>query len=432
MWSTGGIVLLLLVLSWLYDKFLITPLTKLSKSLTMIDASPDCRVELPAISGNDELANLAQCINNMLINLDKRQMALQESEFRWKFAIEGSGDGVWDWNIQTDEAQYSIRWKAMIGYDDKDILPTYGEWINKIHPDDQLSVKNSIQAYLDGITEIYLVEYRLRCKDDSFKWILSRGMIVSRSEDGKPLRMIGTHTDISYRKQSEQELKIAATAFESQEGIFITDTNNNILRVNRAFTRITGYSAEEAMGKNPSIFNSGRQDENFYELMWKTIRKTNSWQGEVWNQRKNREIYPENLTITAVKDAHGIITNYVATLNDITISKAASEEIKNLAFYDTLTNLPNRRLLQDRLRQALVASSRSSRGGALLFLDIDYFKTLNDTLGHDVGDLLLQQVAKRLTDCTREGDTVARIGGDEFVLLLEGLSEKTIEAATQT
>jgi diguanylate cyclase (GGDEF)-like protein/PAS domain S-box-containing protein len=239
-------------------------------------------------------------------------------------------------------------------------------------------------------------------------------------------------TDITKLRAAELELRIAAIAFESQEGIMITDVNNVILRVNQAFTTMTGYSSEEALGKNPRMLCSGRQSKEFYAEMWTTLYNTGAWEGEIWNRRKNGVIYPERLTITAVKDEAGVTTNYVSTLTDITMSRAASDEIKHLAFYDPLTQLPNRRLLLDRLNQALATSARSRRHGALLFLDLDYFKTLNDTLGHDVGDLLLQQVAERLTACIREGDTVARFGGDEFVMLLEDLSEIDIEAAAQT
>lgn len=232
--------------------------------------------------------------------------------------------------------------------------------------------------------------------------------------------------------RAQNELRIAATAFESQEGMLITDARNVILRVNSAFTKITGYTAEEAIGRRPNILRSGRQNAEFYAAMWESIRRTGSWKGEIWNRRKNEEIYPQHLTVTAVKDAGGNITNYVAVFNDITTSKAAEEEIMNLAFYDSLTGLPNRRLLLDRLKQALASSARSGREGALLFIDLDNFKTLNDTLGHDMGDTLLQQVAQRLSSCVREGDTAARMGGDEFVVMLEDLSEHALEAAAQT
>jgi diguanylate cyclase (GGDEF)-like protein/PAS domain S-box-containing protein len=233
------------------------------------------------------------------------------------------------------------------------------------------------------------------------------------------------------RKLIEQNLQIAAIAFESQEGMLVTDANRVILRVNSAFTLITGYSEDEIIGKHPGMLSSGRHDKDFYANMWESIVNTGSWEGEVWNRRKNGEVYPAHLTFTAVKGRDGTTVNYVATLVDITSRKSAEEEIQHLAYYDSLTGLPNRRLLMDRLSQALVTSARGKGGGAILFLDLDHFKTLNDTLGHDVGDLLLKQVSERLTSCVREGDTVARIGGDEFVIMLEGLSDSIFEAARQ-
>lgn len=229
-----------------------------------------------------------------------------------------------------------------------------------------------------------------------------------------------------------KELSIAATAFQSQEGIMVTDANTVMVRVNQSYTRITGYSAEDAIGQAPQLISSGKHSKEFYAEMWKDINNTGSWEGEIWNRRKNGEIYPCYLTITAVKNMAGNTTNYVGAFNDITSSKAASEEIKNLAFYDPLTHLPNRRLLLDRLNYALGVSARSSERGALLFIDLDHFKTLNDTLGHEVADLLLVEVAARLTASIRESDTAARLGGDEFIVLIECLSVQGIEAEAQT
>lgn len=236
--------------------------------------------------------------------------------------------------------------------------------------------------------------------------------------------------DITDRKFASHQLSIAAIAFDSQEGIFVTDAENIILRVNRSYTNITGYSAEEVIGKTPSILKSGRQDKHFYASMWDSINHNGSWIGEIWNRRKNGELFPSQLNITAVKDTNGEVTNYVATMIDITSSKAASDEIKMLAFYDPLTRLPNRRLLIERLTQALATCVRSGESGALLFLDIDHFKNINDTLGHDIGDIFLQEVAQRLSQCVRVGDTVARLGGDEYVVLLEGLDSETLTAAS--
>ena len=228
------------------------------------------------------------------------------------------------------------------------------------------------------------------------------------------------------------DLRIAASAFEAQEGMMITDTNSTILRINKAFINITGYRVEDAVGQKACLLNSDLHDKFYNDTIWPQVRLTGNWEGEFWSKRKNGEIYPESLTITAVKDKNSNITNYVHIFNDISANKAAADEIKHLAFYDSLTGLPNRRLLTDRLGQALASSARSEQQGALLFIDLDNFKTLNDTLGHDIGDLLLQHAAERLTYCMREGDTVARLGGDEFVIILEKLSAHAIEAAAQT
>lgn len=241
--------------------------------------------------------------------------------------------------------------------------------------------------------------------------------------------ILGVVRDISQRKQVEQELRIAAVAFNSMVGTTVTDAEGIVLKVNPAFSKITGYDAEEVIGKNPRVLQSGSHDADYYQAMWHSLINTGSWEGEIWNRRKDGTIYPEYLTISAVTDEHGKVCNYVAIFYDITLSKASAEEIERLAFYDPLTKLPNRRLMLNRLTPALACSARSGRKGALLFIDLDNFKNLNDNFGHDKGDLLLQQVAERLLACVRKGDTVARLGGDEFVVMLTDLSADELESA---
>ncbi|KAB2919181.1 MAG: EAL domain-containing protein [Dechloromonas sp.] len=226
-------------------------------------------------------------------------------------------------------------------------------------------------------------------------------------------------------------MRVAAIAFETQEGMVVTDAQSRILRVNEAFTRVTGYSAEEAVGKTPALLKSGRHDDSFYQDMWNTLQAQGRWQGEIWNRRKSGEIYPEWLSISAVQDSEGRTTHFVSSFLDITQRKEAEEQIQFLAYYDPLTHLPNRRLLNERLRKVLASSGRHQRYGALLFIDIDNFKTLNDTMGHAIGDSLLIQVAQRLRLSVRAGDSVARLGGDEFVVLLEDLSPNIHEAIAQ-
>jgi len=230
-------------------------------------------------------------------------------------------------------------------------------------------------------------------------------------------------------QENNESLRIAAVAFDTQEAIFITDKNERIIRVNGAFTRVTGYSDKEAIGQTPRILHSGRHSKQFYHDLWANMERNGYWQGEVWNRRKNGEIFPVGQTITTIKDDDGQITHYLSTFDDISAFKENEERIKKLAFYDPLTGLANRRLLQDHLKQARAHSTRKNDFFALLFIDLDHFKTLNDTLGHNYGDHLLQQVAQRLTETVREGDTVSRTGGDEFIVLLEELGDTADEAA---
>lgn len=239
--------------------------------------------------------------------------------------------------------------------------------------------------------------------------------------------------DIAERKKNELDLRIAATAFDSQEGMTITDANMKILRVNRAFTEITGYTAEEAIGKTPSLLRSGRHDDQFYREMTEALKTDHHWAGEIWNRRKNGEIYPEWLTISAVADTegNGEITHYIGAFSDTSDRIAAEKKIRNLAFYDPLTKLPNRRLLMDRLEQAMASSNRSLSYGALLFLDLDNFKIINDTLGHETGDRLLNAVSERLLTCVDDGDTVARAGGDAFAIILQEVNANEDHAATK-
>ncbi|WP_326940360.1 bifunctional diguanylate cyclase/phosphodiesterase [Actimicrobium sp. GrIS 1.19] len=253
---------------------------------------------------------------------------------------------------------------------------------------------------------------------------------VLRDEHGIVTTVLVSAKDITATKRTEMELRIAATAFASQDGMFVSDASNAILRVNQAFTDITGYSESEVIHRNPGMLGSGRHDSTFFEAMWASINLTDSWRGEIWNCRKNGEAYPQWLNISAVKDA-GITTHYVGIFSDITARKTAEDEIRHLAFNDALTSLPNRRMLMSRLTQALLASPCRQHNGALLFVDLDNFKTLNDTLGHDTGDLLLRQVALRLRACVCDSDTVARLGGDEFVVMLEGLHADMMTAALQ-
>lgn len=366
--------------------------------------------------------------------LKQAEEALRLSEARFRSIIDASPV---PYALNDDFQNITYLNAAFIrtfGYTLEDI-PTLADWWPKAYPDSSYRqwVAATWKSRLDKAKQhdaaFESIELNIHCKDGRVRTALVGATMLEGA-------FSGTHPvifyDITERKLAENDLRIAATVFESQQGMLVTDADNVILQVNRAFTHITGYTAEEVIGRNPRILQSGRQDTIFYTAMWDSINSTGTWEGELWNRRKNGEIFPEHLTVTAVKGQDDRVTNYVATLSDITLSKAAADEIELLAFYDPLTGLPNRRLLLDRLKPALASSQRSGRNSALLFIDMDNFKTLNDTLGHDLGDILLQQVAERLTSCVREVDTVARLGGDEFVVMLEDLSELSTEAMEQT
>ena len=467
---------------------------------------------------------------------------------RLNFALKGANDGLWDWNLDTNEVYYSPRWKSMLGYRDDELGNTLDTWSSLVDPKDSAATLAHAQSYINGDCASFETEFRMKHKDGHWVDILSRAKLALDVNGVvlKPQRLIGTHVDISHlksveselrkkegyqralldnfpfmvwlkdlesrflsvnkvhannfgennpeslvgktdfdyspieiaenyrkddlsvlqtrqpksveetyvdtkgnqhwietfkapvtdqdgnllgtvgfardisdRKKIETELQIAATAFESQEGMIVTDAYSNILKINHSFTRITGFTADEAVGKKMNLLRSGVHDAAFYKDMWDSIQSQGSWQGEIWNKRKCGEIYPEWLTITAVKNRDNIVTHYVGTMIDITARKSIEERVHHLAHYDPLTDLPNRTLLTDRLHQALAQVRREKAKLALMFLDLDKFKPVNDLLGHDIGDLLLQAVAERLTTrIKRQTDTVARIGGDEFVIVL--------------
>ena len=361
----------------------------------------------------------------------KAEQGMRDQQDRINGLVEAAMDAI----VSTDENQNIIMFnhgaEQMFGYRAADIL---GHSLDLLVP---IRFREKHKNHVDefgktGITSRTMNQlgetYGLRANGEEFPFeaTISRVKVAGKSIYTAILR------DTTLRKLTEAKLHIAAVAFESQEGMLITDANGVILKVNQAFTDMTGYTSEEAIGQTPRLLKSGRHDAAFYDAMWEDIQRTGTWQGEIWDRRKNGEVYPKLLTISAVKVNDGAVTHYVGSHIDITERKAAEQKIQYLAFYDALTDLPNRRLLLDRLGQALGASTRSGQSGALLFIGLDNFKNLNNTLGHDIGDLLLLQVAQRLISCARKGDTVARLGGDEFVVILEDLSEQALGAAAQT
>ena len=407
------------ITAWMLRRQLSPVLAAASALDSMADANQPARplqVEVP-----DEIGELIGGFNRLLASSGQREALLKQ-------ILDTSSVAIFLVNKDGRITQANRRMAEMFGWP-REALDGM-EYVGLIHPAERDLGRQKMLALLGSQIQSVDVERRYWRADQSEFWGHLTGQRFVDA-NGVDRGLVGVIADVSQRRQAEAELHIVATAFESQQGIAITDAGHMILRVNKAFTEITGYSAEEAVGRNPRLLSSGRHDATFYAEMWNCITRQGKWQGEIWNRHKSGEVFPEWLTITAVKNSAAQTTHYVATFSDITDRKAAEDQIKSLAFFDPLTKLPNRRLLMDRLEQALATSARHKRKGALLFVDLDNFKTINDTLGHDKGDLLLQQVAQRLSHCTREGDTVARLGGDEFVVMLENLGEDVLEAATQ-
>lgn len=360
---------------------------------------------------------------------EQAQAALAQSEERWKFALEGSGDGVWDRNLQSGEVVFSKRYREIYGFSEGDLTQDQQRWDARVHPDDLDAVRALREAYFSGQKASYSSEHRMQCKDGSWKWILSRGMVVSRDAQGRPLRMIGTHTDISARHEREEALLLASTVFHTMdEAVTITNADNLIVSVNPAFTAITGYSAAEVIGMNPRLLASGVHPPEFYRDMWTKLGSVGAWRGEIQNRAKSGRLYVEWLSIKRVMGELGLPSHYVAVFSDISERKASEERLQQLAHFDVLTGLPNRALFSDRLHQTLASARRNKARVAVMFIDLDKFKPVNDELGHQVGDQLLREVAQRLSQVVRrESDTVGRLGGDEFVVTLSDV-ESTQDA----
>lgn len=389
------------------------------------DLSPAARVALEAGKLRRELERkadeLEETVAERTAALNQAVASLKESEERFRLAMRGANDGVWDWNLTTNETYLSPRWKSMLGYGDDELDNYRDAWSRLVHPDDKAAALANLRETLEGAGK-FDIEFRMRHKDGHYVDILSRAFLVL-DEQGKVVRLVGTHVDISEHKRVERSLRQAAAVFTStHEGVVITDTDARIMAVNPAFREITGYSEGELLGKGPCILQSGRQGEDFYREMWRSINEDGCWQGEIWNRRKCGEVYPEWLTISAVRDDAGQVVNYVGVFADITIVKKSEARLEYIAHHDPLTDLPNRLLLLSHLEHAIAHAKRNDHTGAVLFIDLDRFKDVNDSLGHAAGDELLKLVTRRIRASLRATDTLGRLGGDEFVIVLGELS----------
>lgn len=362
-------------------------------------------------------------LNAFLIDITERiraEEALRASEERLKLVLQGNNEGWWDWNIPSGTLHFSHVWETMLGFQPGDLPNHVVSWEQLIHPEDLDHVMARLNGHLAGGSEIYESEHRIRNKDNTWTWVRSRGKVVERDRHNRPVRMVGTHSDISASKAMEYELKLSSAVFEhTHEGVMITDGSGHIVAVNNAFTNITGYAREESLGETPALLRSGRQGHEFYRQLWRQLLDTGNWSGEIWNRRKQGDTYPQWLDISAVRNTEGRVDNYVAVFSDITPLKESEAQLHRLAYHDALTGLPNRILFRDRIEQAIARADRLGEKIALLFIDLDRFKNINDSLGHNFGDDLLLATAQRLVEELHGEDTVARIGGDEFTIIVD-------------
>jgi diguanylate cyclase (GGDEF)-like protein/PAS domain S-box-containing protein len=321
--------------------------------------------------------------------------------------------------------------ERLLGYSVEEIQ-AMGEnlFINTLHPDDlskALAQNSKILSASDD--EILSVDYRMKHKNGNWKYLHSDERVFIRKPDGSVKQKIGISVDVTEQKETELKLLQAVAVFSSTaEGIAITDTDGVILDVNHSFCEITGYTRDEVIGENPRILKSGRHDQEFYKTMWRSLQETGHWRGEIWNRNKNGTVYPELLNINAIKGSDEISSGYVAAFSDISMMKETEDRLDYLAHHDALTDLPNRLLFNKRLRQSVNRAKKNNETLAVVFVDLDRFKNVNDSLGHQHGDELLKQVSNLLVHCIRREDTLARISGDEFVILLEDIP--TVDDAT--
>ncbi|MRR49748.1 MAG: diguanylate cyclase [Rhodocyclaceae bacterium] len=415
--STAGLLSLVLGgLTILFVRLALRPLRDAAKAMTAMTLGEAPLHELP-IQREDEVGALVHSFNRLLGLLSHEREALREGEHRMRQIFETNQavkliiDPIDGRIVDANGAAVHFY-----GYSREHLLNLFIGDINGESPD---QLRRSLLRAVSGEQAYFTFRHRLASGEMRDVEVYSGPV---RTDQGILLNSI-IH-DITERKRAEDSLRLAANVFEhAHEGIIITDVNANIIDVNPTFTEITGYTREQVLGRNPRLLKSGLHDKAFYTEMWRILLQDGFWRGELWNRRANGEAYAELLTLSVVRDTGNVITHFVGVLADITQLKAYQDYLEQMAHHDPLTHLPNRLLLADRLRLALAQSQRSGKLLAVCYIDLDGFKDVNDSLGHEAGDKLLIQAGKRLQATVRAGDTVARLGGDEFVLLLLGLHD---------
>lgn len=364
-------------------------------------------------------ADLEEGVNARTVELQEALYALEKSQDRLELALDASQLALWDWDLVSDEILHT-RTESIFGLESEKIRGVLTDLRPLLHPDDLPVLRNAMIEHMKQRAEGYAVEYRIKHYDGHWVWIEDRGRAVERDNAGRVLRMLGTRRDISARKKRDDELRLASSVFDAgTEGIVILDSEYNILTVNKSFTAVTGYNREEVIGHNVMLQTTNKEIVRQYQMIRLGIEQEGSWQGEVLDVRKNGEMYPQWLQINVVRNEQNRITHIVGFFTDLTARRKAEERLSYLTQYDELTGLANRSLFHKRLQRAVEQARQTSGAMALLQIDLDRFKVLNDSLGIEVADQVLRQVSRRLSQILPEAHTVARLGGNEFAIILD-------------
>ncbi len=375
----------------------------------------------PVLDNSNHIISLGSVVVDITERKEAEQ-ALKASEERFSLAMKGANDGLYDWDLVKNEIYYSPRWKSMLGYKDDELPNDFSIWKDLFVATDQAQSWSVMSEFLNGSRDNFNLELKMRHKDGHWVDILSRAYAV-RDEEGTAIRMVGTHLDVTELKNKQAMIRVLSQAIEqSPSSVVITDTQANIEYINHSFEEISGFTLQEVKGKNPRIFKSGLTPLKRYKEMWNCLLEKKPWSGEIQNKNKNGDIYWEYARIAPVINESGEVTHYVGVKEDITEKKIQHEKMLYQAHYDHLTDLPNRFLALDRLSLMVRESSRNNTKLAVLFLDLDGFKRINDSMGHEAGDRLLVMVARRLSESIREMDSLCRLGGDEFIILLHSIN----------
>ena len=371
-----------------------------------------------------EIGSTQEKLRKTIVTAQATSHRLQESEQRQQLALNGADLGLWNLRLLSGTLVVDERWCAMLGQSWANWIPHADSFWTLVHPEDVNDVKAVLDAHLNGETQSFEIEYRMLHGRGHWVWILSRGKAFEHDADGHPQRLAGTNMDVTRRKEAEANLQLLAGVFNhAREGILITALDGTVIDVNGAFTRITGYPRDEIIGVNQRMLRSGQQGLDHFAALRSTLLEKGYWQGEIWYRHAQGEVFPVMQTISAVRSDSGSLLHYVALFTDISATIEHQNQLKHLAHYDVLTDLPNRVLLSDFLQHAMAQERRRDQKLAVIYLDLDGFKTINDNHGHDVGDEILVSIGKAMNHSLRQGDLLARIGGDEFVAVLTDLDD---------